>query len=576
MSSNLPGQRHLALLYSGLGRLHALLREIKRQIDEYGGSRDERRIICPNCGEHVVKQRSTRDKQVETADQVDSVTVDIFFDCASRFSRNTSSASIDRLSINFTGSPNNILERSHSFLPEQYTTDGHFSNSVFVVAIKQHLIQCQRVQEFYLMYAETPRLWRRVIVSVSFNRVRDSTAILPYSASDNLDCACKVLPNAVGQIIITLLPQLRLFDTVTRLRLSAMEDKRDEIINEPSKVELLEDCTESAVSNEDSILQDLDDINCPNFLESEVAPEQQISSYFMVRVNGQRYVERKLSFASAGRPGENGFCDFVDDLKLLSSLRGCRRVAQLFGVVVDDERLHLRSYLCESLRVSYCEAMRIVSASSYTIPWAIRESWSIDIVSAIADIHSKGFVIGVLTKDNVHVRADGSAVLTHINTSRRHMRNSRGFAPPELRESLEMENEAVQNMTSFRTDIFQLGLILWLFATHRYRVDAAYLCAMFACTCTPRYNCPEHSNPVQLPVYQTDVPSYFSDIINQCRSSEPGARPPACRLANTLSSRGGVGAYPSRLLELLDMEVADPAYFSVCCDECGRPTAEIH
>lgn len=566
LSTDLTLQRHLAHIYRELGQQRTLLSELKISIEEY---------TCPNCGKHVSKGCGNPRPQLDNADQLDSISADIFFDCVSRFSRDKSSASIDRLNTNFPGSPGYILERNDSFYPELYATEGLFSNPLFVIAMKQFYIQGHFTHQYYLIYAQTPRCWQRVIVSATFKNVRDLSAIPQVSAPDSDDGTCKILPNAVGTVLNTLLPCVRLFGSVTKLSLPLIEDEGGRIVQESPQMESAEDCLEIAMSNEDEILHDIEVMGCHIFPESEVVVASRMtSSYFAVKLNGQACVERKVPFASAGGDGENGLRDFINDLKLFNSLRGCHGVSQLIGVVFDDAHLHLRSYLYEAPMIfQLLRVFNIANSRSDTIPWSVRELWSEQIAQAIANVHSKGFTVGVLGRHNIGLRADGSAILQRLEASKRHLIDVKGEMPPELRST---DGSAPQQQFDDRTDIFQLGLLLWLLAEHKGNITGSR-CSRSVCTHIPRYQCTaDHTNPIELPPCCGGAPTYFSDIIKQCRSPNPRARPTARRIAEILSSQSVIEACPRDILELLNTYLDDATTFSVHCDECGVWARHLH
>ena len=224
------------------------------------------------------------------------------------------------------------------------------------------------------------------------------------------------------------------------------------------------------------------------------------SSCYHVLVETRECVERKAPFASAGKQGENVFQNSFNDLKLLNSLRGCTGVVQLIGVVLDETRMHLKSYICESPAImSLKRVLTFANSKSEIIPWPIREVWSSQIVKAVSEFHSKGLTVGVLELSSVGLRADGTAILTCLQTAQRHLQDGKGHIPPELRKTSESDEAARRRTMNFRTDIFQLGYILWFLAEHRSNISG-YLCARSGCTNVPRHMCSlGHANPVELP-----------------------------------------------------------------------------
>ena len=575
LSTDLTLQRHLAHIYGELGQQRALLRELKISIEESARPRDERPTACPNYGKHVSKRCGNLHTQLDNTEQLDSKSTDIFFNCASRFSRDKSTASIDRLSTSFTGSPAYILERNSSFYPELCAMEGLFSNRLFVLAMKQSYIQDQLTHQYYLLYAQTPRCWQRVIFSATFKNLQDVSAIPQVSIPDTADRSCKILPNAVNTILSTLLPHTQLFPSVTRISLCLVEDEAGTIVQKLPQIESAEDCLEIEMSKEDEILHDIEIMGCHIFPESEIIATSRMSSAcFAVKLDGQACVERKIPFASAGWDGENGLRDFINDLKLLNSLQGCRGIPRLIGVVFDDAHLRLKSYLYEAPMISQLNRVLYIAESrSETIPWSIRELWSKQLAQAMAEVHRKGLTIGVLARNNIGLRVDGSVILSQFITSGRYLHQEEELMPPELRSP---HGNAPQQPFNDRTDIFQLALFLWLLAEHK-PCTTGVRCSRYVCTKFPRYQCTaDHANLAHLPPCLGGVPSYFSDIITQCRSSNPKVRPTARRIAEILSSQNNLEVCPPDMLELLKTYKDDNFTFGVHCNECGMQAPELH
>jgi hypothetical protein len=163
------------------------------------------------------------------------------------------------------------------------------------------------------------------------------------------------------------------------------------------------------LSNEDKILHDIEIMGCRNFTEPEVdVTSRMTSSYFAVKLYGQVCVERKVHFASAGENGGNGLRGFMNDLKSFDSLRGCHGLCQLIGVVFDDTRLQLKSYLYEATLIfQLSKVFQIVNSRSDIIPWPVRQLWSKQITQAIANVHGKGFTVGILSSLNIGLEQTG-------------------------------------------------------------------------------------------------------------------------------------------------------------------------
>ena len=145
--------------------------------------------------------------------------------------------------------------------------------------------------------------------------------------------------------------------------------------------------------------------------------------------------------------------------------------------------------------------------------------------------------------------------------------------PPELRNPTQSNGAPQRKIMNFRTDVFQLGYILWRLAEHRSNVSG-YLCAKLACTNFPRYKCTvDHTNPVELPACCGGIPPYFSDIIRECRSPNPRARPTARKLAERVPC---TSESPPGVIELVETYAPTVNYFMVLCDECGVLAKNLH
>lgn len=128
--------------------------------------------------------------------------------------------------------------------------------------------------------------------------------------------------------------------------LSFKGTKISQLVNDSTATKISEDLLEVEISGEDRIRDDIEHLDCAQFLESEMIVQSRMSSAsFQVRVDPQTCIERRVSFVNSGTQSVNGFHICFNDLKLLKSMRGCTGVAEFISVVRDDTRSHLRSYI---------------------------------------------------------------------------------------------------------------------------------------------------------------------------------------------------------------------------------------
>ena len=476
-------------------------------------------------------------------------------------------------------SPNSYFEQSSSFCPEQYTMKGLFSDPIYVIGITQSE-KMLKTQKYFLLYAETPRRWRRITVSATFDISQDQSAILRVRALSNLEVQIKLLPKILSDELHKLLPSLELFKSVTSLSLLFKENEMGQIVNDSTRTTICEDILEVEMSCERRILNDLKHLNCAQFLERDILVESRISSSrFKVRAGSRVCIERKVPFANSGTQGENEFHAYFQDLKQLKSVRGYKGIAEFIGVVMDDTRSHLRSYLYEYPIIgSLFTVLMCAGSRAETIPWSVRENWARQVIETVSEVHSKGFLVGCLMwLTEIGIRADGEIILAGLRTSQKHFANYNGHMAPELRDASRTDTYALNKLVDYRTEIFQLGLILWKLAEHKMNVFPGYFCSKSRCTYRPRYVCTaHHANPIELPTCPVGIPSYFNDIITQCRLRDPHLRPTAYELAEMFPPHKHNAQLSPTALNHLLQKYACPQTFYIWCIECGTLMTDMY
>ncbi len=217
-----------------------------------------------------------------------------------------------------------------------------------------------------------------------------------------------------------------------------------------------------------------------------------------------------------------------------NSLQGCYGISRLIGVVFNNAHLRLKSYLYEAPIISQLiRVFYIVNSRSEIILWSIRELWLKQIAQAMAEVYSKGLVIGILVCNNIGLQTDRLAILVNFTTSPKNWYYEESLMPPEVQSP---HGNAPQQPFNDCIDIFQLALLLWLLAEHKANITGVQ-CSRYICINIPYYQCTaNHANPVHLPPCLSSIPLYFSNIITQCRSLNPEARPIARKIAEILSS----------------------------------------
>ena len=567
-------REHLAQIYRELGSNRSQVLNLTKTIT--ANERKWRRrwhTLSRRRNEGVENDDSEESSSIVLSERMESDSINVFFDCISRFSgTSASSTSFRRLRANFSGSPNYVLETSSTFLPEQYSLGYKFNGAVELISVKElESTAMNRSQKSFFMYAESPRLWRRVTVTATIITSCEQSA-LPKGSQIEFNSARSFwwLPE-FRDPLEKLLKSKKLLSTVTSLSLTVVEDTSGNINFDTASTEATEDLEESQTVDDQLALHEIDDMGCPQFLESEVIPLESIHFYrYTVVAESQKCLEYKMPFVGASRPSANRVKDFITSLKEHFLLRGSKSVPEFVGVVLDDSRRHIKSYLLElpflqSLSWMFIEA----NGEKKQIPWCLRELWAKHIVGAVADVHSKGFVIGNFTMSNgISVRSNGDVLLRLATSQPPRLENQLGIMPPEART--ETQKTSASKFNNFRSDLFYLGQFLWHLAEHRWNT-VRYFCTINACKSWPRYSCTaNHANPIDLPYCsKPQIPEYFNSIIHHCRQRDPQARLPARKLLQYFDDQSLSHEMTHLLAELVERYKLLERAWIVYCDECG-------
>lgn len=454
-------------------------------------------------------------------------------------------------------SPTSEFETLGSFYPERYTAVGKplgaeaLNQSQKALALSRLSLRSESAYKICLIHAETPRRWRRI--TLSFPKYPDIGRVAP----------------TVQMLLST---EIAFYDTVTNISGIEVDKSTGRLLGDELCV--TEDVRERSFDRATSFVAEVDDLGCRQFVESEVAVISAISGReYNSWVEGRRCIEKKVSFALNGDDIMSNFYDgFFANIAALHALRHSKGVVKLLGVVLDDQRKQVKSYLtCGNEFGTVGNILHKCNIAGIHIPWSIRLSWARDIISATADIHSQSLVVGrhgtwsLVLDEHGHVRrkaVDGNVCLEF-----------RGWAAPEVRSSQQGKDPQHlgprRNQMTAKTDLFQLGLELWLLARHEpgYAMTIPEMCCE-ASGCgfqwhrerwEPRERlsrCAEpHADPVALPPCDADIPAYYQRIIDICRCAQPEDRYAARRLLEMLppETQGSYDRARNEWKQVLDM-----------------------
>ena len=557
---------HLARIYVELGENRAQIQQLTQ--DSVIGEGNDIKLLPAGLKDEFEAFSRYGGGGRGVAEISDDTGSDIFDDCVSHISEDHPHTLIDQLRAHFTNrmSPDDFFETPLTFVGEQYTVETMLGEPAAVVAMTEtHCSSTHRLQRYFLIYAEAPRLWRRVTVSATILRSSQYSVDSEVAAPDLVFSTYRTLPGDLQYQLQGLLKNMTLLETVTQVSLTAAEHSTGNYTIDTPSVVVSEDLEESCIDKEREMLRDIEHMHCPQYLQSEVIVRGRMDAVtYIAQVESRPCMERKLPFSGAGLPGDNGLKRFRQDLTLAKSLYECVGVVKFMGVVLDDNRTHMKSFLQELPPLGTIQSvLALAELREEQVAWAVRATWAAQIIAAVAEIHSKGFVVGFLHINFTGVRSDGRAVLNLRKRGYRNSINREGEIAPESR-TVPTHSPQPREL-DFNSDIFMLGMLLWQLAEHRSNI-AGYLCLRNACTSVPRHSCKsEHTNPVDLPLcIDKEVPEAFNLIISLCRQADPKKRPPARRLLQYLDAK-------DQASEMADLQLryANTHDHPVFCDECG-------
>ena len=504
-------------------------------------------------------------------------------------------SSISESSYRFSLLSSLNFETRSSFYPESYTSAEPLQDRLVVVAILDSTWK-KGERNYFLTYAESPRRWRKVILTtiITDQKKSENLVMIP----EYLDAARKTLPLEVHRMFSSLLDNVELSEPITKLRVHLKESQPKKLKVCAPGILVASNELERRRMDSKEILQRIRASHCHRFAESSIVIQTRIqASCYMVWNGSSICLEQMAPFANTSMSGDDGFQDFINGLeKFHLRLRGCPGVPELLGIVVDDAGQHIKGYLLECPKYTL---RSLIGASLSTLepffPMLLREHVARELIRAVVEVHETGAKLGFLSQNHLMLTSDLRVVIKSPQMSNGSTLMLRKVhVPPELRlqQSASLNSAQDNRLLNFKTDIFQLGLVLWQIL-QQARGVRAILCAQSGCTQFPRHKCciPDHREAIALPRCNPSVPEYFNTLIEQCRRTNPNDRPSAKQLLQALpplphhhgnndcevyrTAREACpilspACLPPSIKEFLDRSSDMQAHFTPACDECGN------
>ncbi|KAI4162645.1 MAG: hypothetical protein LQ342_003691 [Letrouitia transgressa] len=318
-----------------------------------------------------------------------------------------------------------------------------------------------------------------------------------------------------------------------------------------------------------ALLNYLHDLGCKRYDESQVVQIEIIDPpcYFCSSLNGVLVFE--IKFLDTTPTSE-----WIYAIRALHCMNGASGFSKLAGVVTDDSRRYLKSYLVELPR----QCRNILTVADPSLSWERRERWAIQLIRGISLAHSQGFVFGGLTTKTRPVIDDTDSV-RFWSFKERFLpgRTVGAYYPPEfhyVRNMSPLIKEDDIPCVTTKTDIFHLGMLLWLLAEKKPETHASPICRRMQCNASGKKDgiCDaSHAEPVTLPPLPESIPKYFRDIVDACRREDASERPAAREILEIfprsyISQLGAPGPNKADIRMLVE----GMTIHGITCDICTR------
>ncbi|KAN0102667.1 hypothetical protein V8E51_010980 [Hyaloscypha variabilis] len=450
------------------------------------------------------------------------------FHCSPRASRNP------RRALG-SANPASPFELSQNFFPELYTSEGHLSNFRLAMcsAYEESCSAYFRTNFYQFFFSKTPRQHYRVSLSITVSRSSGYWDLIKISPAPHqgrvwVPNNC-LLPHSLSTRAENFISEIENLQDDTHLTLSLTERCRSPSKDLEEEFQILPRRVMTPVSSQE-ILALLEDLGCPRYFEHELIQIAMIrtQNQFATCAKGKLFYETKFTTSS---PTSSS----LYQIQLLHCMKGASGIPKFAGIVVDSTGMRLKGYLTEVLPQGWpFDLIYEEATAGRKLPWTRRERWARQIVEAVSQVHSKGFVIGTSGFRVLSIVIDNSdrVLLWVFDNKIGNGHISAGYMPPEYRyfQKASTPRPDIFNATT-KSDIFQLGIVLWLLAENQRGVSGAQLCHRVGCQRQPGAPCyDQHSNPIALPPMANDVPEYYKAIVAACRLEQPNSRPSAWRL----------------------------------------------
>ncbi|KAI9833568.1 MAG: hypothetical protein M1826_007182 [Phylliscum demangeonii] len=382
-------------------------------------------------------------------------------------------------------------------------------NQRWILNLSMHFRDRSDREKFFVSFAETATCWRRLTISCDY---RDAP---PGSLERDLK-GLRYQRDKSGRIYDAIrdsLPDIQFYDTVTNLKLQTTDGRLHIHVTQDVN-EIIHYPTLSAVRHV------VDAGDCPVYGESAVQFESHLSGYvYRVRIGAATLIRKDI-------PGPDAVDEFLYEIHALHALRHAPNVIRFQGLIVDDP--DAAGPLIKGVLISFAAhgaLLDLLYEEKGLLPWPRRLRWARQIVRGLADIHEAGYVQGDFTLANIVI--DGADDARIIDINRRGC--PVGWEPPEM-AGLIANRAKVGMFIGVKSDLFQLGMVLWALACEEDEVETIARPLRF-----------DHRPEVDDGRAPHLPPPWFQHLVMACLSERPQDRPAARELCTRFPS--DVGAH---------------------------------
>ncbi|KAK3318380.1 protein kinase [Apodospora peruviana] len=372
---------------------------------------------------------------------------------------------------------------AHSMTTSQYDSMIHDElERIWILNLSMHFRDKSKREKFFVTFREHDTLWRRVTISLDYRSAPDNSLEMELVHTKfQRDKSAKIY-----EAIRESLGDIQFYNTVTNLKLQTTDGRLH--------VHVVEDVNE--IINYPTVRMILH-MRCRRVKEREIEFDSHLSGFvYKVRVNNEMLIKKEI-------PGPDTVEEFLYEINALNRLRLANNVIQFYGVIVDDKEEHVKGLL-----ISYAEQGALIDVlydGEHSLPWNTRERWARQIVNGLSEIHEAGFVQGDFTLSNIVVNDEGDAKIIDINRRGCPV----GWEPPEATPLIE-SNQRISMYIGVKSDLYQLGMVLWALATQEDEPEA-------------------HGRPLRIGS-DVKVPGWYCRIVEICLSEDPRFRIQALHL----------------------------------------------